>query len=338
MASNVDLKPIEWAIVDRINRMNKMKHLKDSNANKYTMRLFKNAKKCTTSNTQRVPKLTTLCLDVIAANLCRYHPEAIKYLSDFLLSDKSSTYLSIKSSQYGTLNDNNISVAANSDCQLIVLGEFVTAAGIKLLFEHCGELYFNNDEMATKDDWEEFDPESIQFRQLYSNLEELYLIGTQVDAECLSLIGKKAPNIMKLHLHNIKDHGSSVVDDNLGSSSGSSSSSISESKHSSSILTSLLEGFQSLAFLELSYCEGISIHNLILLKNAIFHGRNRHGCVFSALKCIQVVGWKKYQQQALKITSENKDQGRVACQQHDAECSDLIQDFQDSCGITLLID
>ena len=312
---------------DQTNRMNEMKHLKDSHSDEHAIRLCKNAECCTASNIRSddvVPKLSTLCLDVIAANLCRYHPEDITYLTDNLLSDKRSTYLAIKSTKYGTLNDDNISVAANSDCQLIVLGEFVTTAGIKLLFENCGELYYNNDEIAAKDNWEEFDPENFQFRQLYSYLEEMYLIGTQVDAESLKLIGKKAPNIMKLHLHNIKDHVNSA-DMNLGSSS-------------SSILFSLLEGFQCLAFLELSYCEGISIQNLILWKNAILYERNRHGCIFSALKCIQIIGWKKYQLQALKITSENQEQGRLACQRHDVECSNLIQDFQDSCGVTLIIE
>ena len=331
---------------DQSNRMKDMQQLKGMDAMEQSIRLFKYAECCTPANslnTDNVPKLSILCLDVIAANLGGYHPETIKYLTDYLLSDDSSTYLSIKSSQYGTLNDSNIAVAANSDCRLIVLGEFVTMVGVKLLFENCGELYFNNDELATADDWEEFDPDSIQFRQLYTYLEELYFMGTQLDAESLALIGKNAPNIMKLHLHNIKEDGNSSKGPHIVHNQQQyfSSNSSDGKNYCISILTTLLEGFHSLVFLEISYCDWISIQNLNLWRNAIYHGRNRSSdgcCILPSLKCVHILGWKTYQEEALKITSENKQQGMLACEQHEVECSNIIQIFQDSCDITLIIE
>jgi hypothetical protein len=200
-------------------------------------------------------------------------------------------------------------------------------------------LYFNNDELATAENWEEFDPENIQFRQLYTYLEELYFMGTQIDAESLALIGKKAPNIMKLHIHYIKDEENSKGPHSHDQKQRLSSSSSQSKNYCGSILSPLLEGFHCLVFLELSYCDWISIQNLNIWRSSIFHGRNRSGgCILPALKCVHILGWKAYQVKAIKITSENKQQGVLACECHEVECSNIIQTFQDSCDITLIIE
>lgn len=312
---------------ENLERLKCVCKFKKSESMNYFRQLLNQAGSRVTNISQVVPKLSRLCLNVIAENLHDYNFEILQQIANCLL-DEDVAYLAVKSTEYGTLTDENVNLVANVDSKLLVLNQFVTVNGIQQLFSSCGQLYIDTSEVFNEE-WEEFDASRIRVGESFVHLEDIYLMGTEIDCATLTLLGKSAPNIMNLFLHRNSIIASDLQDGESGRDSVSCCG---------NLLSSLLEYYQCLSYIEISYCDWISIEALQLWGNAISHGRHCGGSVLPSLRCMKIVGYKRFHEEILMIHGASKTEGQTACTQHEMECQTIIRQFAGACNIVLLIE
>lgn len=264
---------------------------------KYSVFVRKRAlSQCTESRNNRVSPLSHYCLDTIAKNLTSYQVQSLEQLSSYLRVGESA-YLSVKATEFRTLNDENICILADVDSKSLMLNEFVSSSGIKRLLEVCEKKKNQIQGAMANDSWETLDTSTVEMRLPFSYLEDIYLMETQLDMNYLSLIGNTFPNLRNICLYHTNSNGSESY---------------------LQLLNSFLSNYLTLSYLELSYCSWIDMRVLRCWGVAISNARLEKGplAVLPSLRCVKVIGYN---------TMLNEPQTAV------------VQHFNETCGITLII-
>eukprot|EP01036_Dinobryon_divergens_P036198 gene36198-47071_t len=253
----------------------------------------------TESNKCRVSTLSHYCLDAIAKTLTSYRVESLEQLS-FYLREGESAYLSVKATEFRTLNDDNICVLADVDAKLLMLNEFVTNAGIKTLLDVCEKNKNQSQDAMVNDNWETLDATMVDIRLPFSYLEDIYFMEAKLDVHYLSLIGKTFPNLRNICLYRTNSNGSESYLE---------------------LLNSFLSNYLKLSYLELSYCGWIDLRVLSLWGAAILNARSKNGglaTVLPSLRCVKIVGYNT-------MLKEHVPRAEV------------VQHFIEECNISLII-